>query len=82
MILVIQGGLFDETELDSSGVWRGIVGLMTLGTGFSQAQGGGETLFKTRCAAFHGADGKGEVSTRKKLGARDLKLDGSAGSVL
>ena len=29
-------------------------------------------LFKTKCAACHGPDGKGEVAMGKKLGARDL----------
>ncbi len=38
----------------------------------SQAQSSGETLFKTKCAACHGADGKGEVPMGKKLGARNL----------
>jgi mono/diheme cytochrome c family protein len=48
------------------------VGLIIFCTGLSEAQSGGETLFKTKCAACHGPDGKGEVSTGKKLGARDL----------
>ena len=38
----------------------------------SQAQNAGETLFKTKCAACHGVDGKGEVLMGKKLGARNL----------
>ena len=49
-----------------------VVGLIILGAGFSQAQSGGPSLFKTKCAACHGADGKGEVPVGKKLGARDL----------
>ena len=32
----------------------------------------GETLFKSKCAACHGPDGKGEVPMGKKLGARNL----------
>ena len=46
--------------------------LMTLFSSVSQAQSAGETLFKTKCAACHGPDGKGEVPMGKKLGARDL----------
>ena len=38
----------------------------------AQAQSAGETLFKTKCAACHGPDGKGEVPMGKKLGARNL----------
>ena len=49
-----------------------LVGLITVGASFSQAEGGGQTLFKTKCAACHGVDGKGEVPAGKKLGARDL----------
>lgn len=49
-----------------------LVGLITLCGGFSQAQSAAETLFKTKCAACHGPDGKGEVPIGKKLGARDL----------
>lgn len=32
------------------------------------------TLYKTKCAACHGADGKGETPAGKKLGARDFHL--------
>ena len=49
-----------------------IVGLITLGAGLSQAGTAGGLLFKAKCAACHGADGKGEVPVGKKLGARDL----------
>jgi cytochrome c oxidase cbb3-type subunit 3 len=38
----------------------------------SPAQSAGETLFKAKCAACHGPDGKGEVLMGKKLGARNL----------
>jgi cytochrome c6 len=38
----------------------------------SHAQSAGETLFKGKCAACHGPDGKGEVSMGKKLMVRDL----------
>ena len=36
------------------------------------AQGGGENLFKSKCVACHGADGRSDTPTGKKLGARDL----------
>ena len=49
-----------------------LVSLITIGSSFSQAEGGGQTLFKAKCAACHGVDGKGEVPAGKKLGARDL----------
>jgi mono/diheme cytochrome c family protein len=45
---------------------------VALCSGTSQAQSAGETLFKTKCAACHGQDGKGEVPMGKKLGARNL----------
>jgi len=32
----------------------------------------GPTLFKTKCAMCHGADGKGETPMGKKLNVRDL----------
>ena len=48
------------------------VGLITSGTGISQAKDGGETVFKSRCVACHGPDGKGQVPLGKKLGAADL----------
>lgn len=48
------------------------VGLITFRASSSQAQSAGETLFKTKCAACHGPDGKGEVPMGKKLGARNL----------
>jgi len=43
---------------------------MTFST-WSLAQGGAD-LFKTKCAACHGADGKGETTMGKKLGMKDL----------
>ena len=49
-----------------------LVGLFSFSSGTSQAQSAGETLFKTKCAACHGPDGKGEVPMGKKLGARNL----------
>ena len=49
-----------------------LTGLVAFCSGSSQAQSAGETLFKTKCAACHGPDGKGEVPMGKKLGARNL----------
>jgi cytochrome c6 len=49
-----------------------LAGLIAFCAGLSLAQSAGETLFKTKCAACHGADGKGEVPMGKKLGARNL----------
>lgn len=48
------------------------VGFIALSAGSSRAQSAGETLFKTKCAACHGPDGKGEVPMGKKLGIPDL----------
>ena len=48
------------------------VGLIAFWAEPSRAQGAGETLFKSKCAACHGPDGKGEVPMGKKLGAHDL----------
>jgi mono/diheme cytochrome c family protein len=48
------------------------VSLITFGTELSQAQSGGETLFKERCTVCHGPDGKAETPRAKKLGAADL----------
>jgi cytochrome c6 len=38
----------------------------------AQAQTGGEALYKTKCAACHGADGKGETTVGKANKVRDL----------
>ena len=49
-----------------------LAGLIGFCVETSPAQSAGETLFKTKCAACHGPDGKGEVAMGKKLGARNL----------
>lgn len=49
-----------------------LAGLFAFCSVSSYAQSAGETLFKTKCAACHGQDGKGEVPMGKKLGARNL----------
>src|SRR5580704_824046 len=38
----------------------------------AQAQSGGEALYKTKCVACHGADGKGETAVGKANKVRDL----------
>jgi mono/diheme cytochrome c family protein len=47
-------------------------GVIVLGAVRSQAQSAGETLLKTKCAACHGPDGKGEVPMGKKLSVPNL----------
>ena len=47
------------------------VGLLLVCAGSSRAQGR-EKLFKSKCVACHGPEGKGDTPTGKKLGARDL----------
>jgi mono/diheme cytochrome c family protein len=49
-----------------------VVGFVAFCSSASQAQNAGESVFKTKCAACHGPDGKGEVPMGKKLGARNL----------
>jgi cytochrome c6 len=56
---------------------KGILGLL-LGVALGalatpvKAQGGGEALYKTKCAGCHGADGKGQTSMGKANNIRDL----------
>jgi mono/diheme cytochrome c family protein len=38
----------------------------------AQAQTGGEALYKSKCVACHGADGKGETAVGKANKVRDL----------
>ena len=49
-----------------------VVGLVLVLAGPACAQGAGDRLFKSKCVACHGADGKGDTPTGKKLAARDL----------
>ena len=49
-----------------------LIGLIAFCSGSSPAQSAGETSFKTKCAACHGPDGKGESAMAKKLGVRNL----------
>jgi cytochrome c6 len=46
--------------------------LLAVCAGSSRAQSTGETVFKTKCAACHGPDGKGETSTGKAMKVKDL----------
>ena len=48
------------------------IGFVVVFAGPSRAQSAGEKLYKSKCVACHGADGKGDTPTGKKLGARDL----------
>ncbi|HET6934816.1 MAG TPA: cytochrome c [Candidatus Angelobacter sp.] len=50
-----------------------IFAVLNLSTVSSWAQSPAESLFKSKCAACHGADGQGEVPMGKKLGAHNLK---------
>ncbi len=52
-----------------------IVGVLVLFTLPARAQGDGESLFKAKCAACHGADGKGDTSMGKSMKLRDLGSD-------
>lgn len=45
---------------------------ITLLSGAAQAQTGGEPLYKAKCVACHGADGKGETTVGKANKVRDL----------
>src|ERR1700682_1152135 len=48
------------------------VSLISFSALSSRAQSAGETLFKSKCAACHGPDGKGETSIGKTNKIRDL----------
>ena len=49
-----------------------VVTLFAFCASSARAQSAGETLFKTKCAACHGADGKGDTPVGKKMGAHDF----------
>lgn len=57
--------------------WKGILGLV-LGVVLgvlalpAQGQGGGQDLYKSKCAGCHGADGKGQTAMGKANNIRDL----------
>ena len=48
------------------------VSLIAFSASSSRAQSAGETLFKSKCAACHGPDGKGETPTGKTLKVKDF----------
>jgi mono/diheme cytochrome c family protein len=45
---------------------------LSVAAGSARAQSGGEALYKAKCAACHGADGKGETGMGKANKIRDL----------
>jgi cytochrome c6 len=45
---------------------------MLFGAGLVKAQGNAPATFKSKCAACHGADGKGATAVGKSLGIHDL----------
>lgn len=51
------------------------IGFMVFFADSSRAQSATETLFKGKCAACHGLDGKGETSTGKAMKVKDLASD-------
>ena len=58
-------------------IGKGILGLLLAATFcvfalIARAQTGGEALYKGKCAACHGADGKGETAVGKTNKIRDL----------
>jgi len=57
-----------------STVAMGVVAVMSLAFAVAptQAQDAGGALYKTKCAACHGADGKGETAVGKANKIRDL----------
>lgn len=62
---------------DMSRTSKGIFGfLLCVAFGFlalpAHGQGGGETLYKSKCAGCHGADGKGQTAMGKASNIRDL----------
>lgn len=50
-------------------------GSLFLLTGSAHAQSDGASLFKTKCAACHGADGSGNTPMGENLKIRDLRSD-------
>ncbi len=54
--------------------WKAAGGIVVLSLLLAPArsQTGGETLYKTKCAACHGADGKGETTMGKANKLHDL----------
>jgi cytochrome c6 len=45
---------------------------LLLGAGLAKAQGNAAATFKSKCAACHGADGKGATAVGKSLGIHDF----------
>jgi cytochrome c6 len=51
------------------------VGALALSVAPARAQNPPETLFKTKCAMCHAADGSGKTAMGEKLKVRDLRSD-------
>jgi cytochrome c6 len=49
-----------------------VAAIMLFIAGLAKAQGTAAATFKSKCAACHGADGKGQTAVGKSLGIRDL----------
>jgi|HubBroStandDraft_2_1064218.scaffolds.fasta_scaffold179757_2 cytochrome c6 len=62
-----------QTKRMGKGIW-GLLLCAALGifATTARAQTGGEALYKGKCAACHGADGKGETAVGKANNVRDL----------
>jgi cytochrome c6 len=66
-----------KTKLNAILISRGVIPLLTLlalafGVQSVAAQGAGDSLYKTKCAACHGPDGKGDTTVGKMQQIRDL----------
>jgi cytochrome c6 len=74
LCIIFSGGNMNR---DMRFAWKGILGLL-LGVALgvlalpARGQGGGEALYKSKCAGCHGADGKGQTAMGKANGIRDL----------
>ena len=55
-------------------LWLGLAAAALLGTTSAplRADDAAENLYKTKCSACHGADGKGQTPAGKNTGARDF----------
>jgi len=49
-----------------------VVTAISFAAGISNAQGSAAAMFKAKCAACHGADGKGDTTVGKTLGIHDF----------
>jgi cytochrome c6 len=71
--LLAGGNMNGEGNRTSTGVAALLLcGALSIAAVPARAQSGGEALYKTKCAACHGADGKGETGMGKANKIRDL----------